>query len=861
MAGSINGLLNAGDQVAIYDTVNGVSTRLGYATVNAATASWSFAPANALAVGTHSFQAVVENGTGRGSYSTAWSERVNPLSVANLNEPTPYNLATNVLAGSSATPTITGSLGTALYGNEQVAVYDGSTYLGTASVSNGTSWSFTPTSALTNGLHNLSVRIEDTAHVARQAQTVVYSVGPVVPTTTLLVTTDKTHPGVYADAVVDTDDRRPVFSGTLSQALTSDQMLAIYDGQSLLGTATVNGTSWTFEWGMKGYTGNLSTLDYAYGSHPIRAVVQSNVSGTQGTAATATVNINALNLTAVNDDVGGIQGNLMVLNSRATAFATDDTTPQLQGTLKAALTGTEVVAIYDGTSRLGTASITGGTHWSYTASLAAGTHALKAVIEESDTLPVPINASDSYTVTVSGTPASTIGTAITSVSNTGGAGGLVSDGGTAATPAVVLSGTVASALGASYQVGIYDGNVRLGTANLVDPTHWQFATGNLGRGSHTLAAKVETLDGLAGSGTAGSFTVSVAASAPTQTVAMWTTGTVDTYDNPLATAIFGTLSDSLGTNEVVAVYEGSTKLGTATVTGTQWSMPWTTPLAYHTYQARVEDTSTQLTGAYSASVTYNNPVAAPTIAITESSGIWQGTLLQGGVTDTTSVTIAFSNYNNPIQNTSAGGGVVIYDNGSYSGYGLSYGGRVTVSFWGMTQGEHLIEAFYRPVDTAAGFTGPSAYFDFTVSSPLAELVSHVQDVAGVKTVSTVGATTLNLAAAPNDAAARVDRVDMSDSGATTTNLTLANVLLAGTDLFNTAKGWTNLTSGGRHQMLIDGDIGDKLQLDTPAQAGNWSLAGVTTNGGHTYNVYNHGIELAQVIVDQTVNRLNTGAVL
>ena len=64
-------------------------------------------------------------------------------------------------------------------------------------------------------------------------------------------------------------------------------------------------------------------------------------------------------ITSVTDDDAPVTGPL------TSGGVTDDNSLDLAGTISDVLTGTEVLAVYDGATRLGTASVV-GTNWSYT---------------------------------------------------------------------------------------------------------------------------------------------------------------------------------------------------------------------------------------------------------------------------------------------------------------------------------------------------------------------------------------------------------------------------------------------------------------------------------------------------------------
>ena len=137
------------------------------------------------------------------------------------------------------TLTLTGS---AAAGNT-VSLYDGATLLGTAVADGAGTWTFT-TGALTDAAHSFTTIASDGLGHISAASSV------------LAVTVDTTAPGVPTIASFSTD------SGTVGDFITNDNTLAlsgtaaagstvsVYDGATLLGTATANGSgAWTFTTG------------------------------------------------------------------------------------------------------------------------------------------------------------------------------------------------------------------------------------------------------------------------------------------------------------------------------------------------------------------------------------------------------------------------------------------------------------------------------------------------------------------------------------------------------------------------------------------------------------------------------------
>jgi hypothetical protein len=110
-------------------------------------------------------------------------------------------------------------------------------------------------------------------------------------------------------------------------------------------------------------------------------------------------------ITSVTDNVStnGSVGNTTTAATIVNGASTDDTTPTLNGTISAALTGAQVVGVYDTVAgvktKLGNATVS-GTTWSYTpGGLNAGAHNLIAVVDD-PTTGTSSTASSAYVVDI-----------------------------------------------------------------------------------------------------------------------------------------------------------------------------------------------------------------------------------------------------------------------------------------------------------------------------------------------------------------------------------------------------------------------------------------------------------------------------
>ncbi|MHB8915655.1 MAG: Ig-like domain-containing protein, partial [Thiobacillus sp.] len=240
-------------------------------------------------------------------------------------------------------------------------------------------WSYSLVAAdITNmgqGAETLSATATDAAGNTSSAGTRTITVDTVAPTATAAITgaNDNVAPttGNIASGGT-TDDNTPTLSGTISGSLGSGEVVAVYDGAVRMGSASVSGATWSF-----------ATISLSNSTHNFSVRVE-DAAGNQGTASVAyslTVSATAptatATITGTVDDVAPVTGNV------ASGGVSNDTTPTLSGAVVGTLVAGDVIAIYDGATRLGTASITGAS-WNFTtAILGDGGHSFTALVENS----------------------------------------------------------------------------------------------------------------------------------------------------------------------------------------------------------------------------------------------------------------------------------------------------------------------------------------------------------------------------------------------------------------------------------------------------------------------------------------------
>ena len=358
----IKGTSEAGATIQVYDS----GVLLGSTLANAS-GQWSFTPAANLIDGTHNLTATATNAAGNVSPETGiYDFRIDTAAASAPSGVTltdDVGLVTGVLTGGAITDDATPTLSGTAEAGSTVKVYDNATLIGSTVADAAGAWSVTPTTALTDGAHNLSATQTDTAgNTSAASAAIAFTVDTsAVTAPTIGGVTDNIGAilgGVAKDGV--TDDTQPTINGTAPAGTT----VKVYDNGVLLGstTASASGT-----WSLTPAAG------LADGVHNLTATA-TNAAGTVS-APTAAFGItvdtaapNAPVVTAASDDVGAVQGSL------TNGAKTDDQTPTLTGTGEAGAT----IQVYDGTTLLGSTTVAANGTWSFTPAtpLGEGAHSL-----------------------------------------------------------------------------------------------------------------------------------------------------------------------------------------------------------------------------------------------------------------------------------------------------------------------------------------------------------------------------------------------------------------------------------------------------------------------------------------------------
>ncbi|CAH6661816.1 BapA/Bap/LapF family large adhesin [Pseudocitrobacter vendiensis] len=345
---TFSGETEANATITIYD--NGV--KIGEAVADDQ-GVWTFTPESDLSPGSHTFTLTSTDESGNTSdKSDAFNIIVDtaaptlPVITHLTDDQDPSTGFVN--NGQSTNDDLPQINGTGAVGST-ISVFEGDNLLGTAVVDTNGTWTLQLTEPLGEGPHNLTLSAENAAGNTIANDTpftfTVDTEAPDAPSIILVTDDVGTYQGVLNSGDT-TDDRRPTFSGTAEP----NTQVKIYDGQTLLGTATVGSNG---EWSL------TPTLPLAEGEHDLRFVtvdgagnvgVETPFNLTVDTSASVTPAI-----TSIADDFGLYKGDL------ANNQVTDDTRPTLNGTGPEGAT----ITLYDNGEEIGTATVEGGV-WNFT---------------------------------------------------------------------------------------------------------------------------------------------------------------------------------------------------------------------------------------------------------------------------------------------------------------------------------------------------------------------------------------------------------------------------------------------------------------------------------------------------------------
>jgi hypothetical protein len=348
----------------------------------------------------------------------------------------------------------------------QVQVFNGTTLLGTATVSNTThTWSLATTLAQGTYSSLNAVATDEAGNTvsATTAQTVQVDTAPPAIAFTSVSFADS---GIVGDHI--TNNGNVTLSGTTSDNVTVSQV-QIFNGTTLLGTATVNNTAHT--WSL-----TTTLAQGTYGS--LNAVATDEAGNTASATTTQSVQVDTAPPSITFDTVSftdtGVASDQITKNGNVT----------LSGTTADNVTVSQV-QVFNGLQLLGTATVNNALHtWSLNTTLGQGTYnSLNATA--TDEAGNTASASTAQSFQIDTAPPTITFDTVSFVDS-----GVVGDS-TTNIGSVFLSGSVSDNVTVS-QVQVFSGNTLLGLATIDNVAHtWSLAP-SLSQGTYNQLSAVAT---------------------------------------------------------------------------------------------------------------------------------------------------------------------------------------------------------------------------------------------------------------------------------------------------------------------------------------------------------------------------------
>ncbi|MDM2835688.1 BapA/Bap/LapF family large adhesin [Citrobacter sp. Cpo091] len=593
--------LNGKGEIGAIITIRDNGAEIGTTQVDES-GNWSFTPDAPLGQGQHNFTVVATDQAGNtGGVSSSFTIELDSIapsipvisSVQDNTAPTTGPISNGQISNESR-PALSG---TGEIGATITVLSDGQP-IGTTIVGAGGSWSFTPSAALGNGQHTLTVTATDSAgNTSLPSGGFTYTVDTLAPTAPVITqVADDVGPLIgNLNNGQATNDPLPTLSGTAE----ANSTVRIYDNGSFIGFTTADGTgAWTFTPGTQLGNGNhaltVTATDAAGNVSPTSAGFNIVVDTVAPLAPTI---IQAF------DDVQPGTGTL------SNGAFTNDTRPVLSGSAEAGAR----VAIYDNGALLATVTATIDGTWEYlTTTLGNGQHVFTAIATDAAGNVGPV--SDGFTINVD-TIAPSVPLLVSVVDDIAGGvfNAALSNGQLTNDARPTLNGTAE----AGSTISIYDGSTLLGTALVQSNNSWSFTpTTPLANGSHTFTVTATDAAGNTSGATAG-FSVVVDTTAPTQPSISSIIDDVGPNTGPIGSNqptndARPTLNGITEANARVDIYDNGSFVTSVTADGSgNWSYTPTTALAQgtHSFTITATDSAGNTSGISSAAAIVVDTVA------------------------------------------------------------------------------------------------------------------------------------------------------------------------------------------------------------------------------------------------------------
>ncbi|MCU6215952.1 BapA/Bap/LapF family large adhesin [Enterobacter bugandensis] len=519
--------------------------------------AWNFTPDTPIAEGQHTLTAVATDAAGNISdVSNSWGIIIDSVApdapvITQVVDDVPERLGALNSGDSTNDPTPTLN-GTAEPGSTVTIRQDG-VDLTTIVIDSSGTWTYTPTTPLVNGTYTFTAVTTDGAGNTSQPSggfTLTVDTTPPAAATIATVTDDVGGVNGPLTSGDTTDDTTPTLSGTAP----ADAVITVYDGTTLLGTATLDGSGgWSFT-PVIPLTDGPHTLTVHATDAAGNTTISTPFELTVDTVPPATPDIPAI---TVNPD-----GTETPLNPGET---TRDTTPTLSGTGNPG----DTVTIYNGGVKLDDVLVDGTGNWTWTPAtpLPNGTYDITLTVTNMDGTGNESAPSQPVTITID-TDAPTAPAAPVITDSVSQITGPVPDGGTTNDPRPVLSGTGTANDVINITDTVNGTPTIVGTVTVDSNGNWSWRPdSNIGEGSHVYTATATDEAG------------NVSDPSPAITI------TVDTVapDVPVFDAVGGqpngglitdatpTVGGTGTTGDTVIVYNNGVEVGRVDVVNGEWS--------------------------------------------------------------------------------------------------------------------------------------------------------------------------------------------------------------------------------------------------------------------------------------------------
>jgi hypothetical protein len=583
-----------------------------------------------MSLGTHTLIAQYSGDTKfAGSTSAPISETINPSVTTTTVSPNinPSNLSQSVVFTAVVVPSAGGTT------TGTVTFLDGTTSLGTATISSNVAQ--LSLSSLSVGSHSVTAKYSgDGNFTSSTSSAVTQTVNQATTTTTV---GSNLNPATFGQSVTFTVTVQPSASGTPTGTVT------LLDGTTSLGTSSLP----------SGGTAQFTVGGWSAGSHSITAVYSGDANFTASTSAPLVETVN--------------QGSTTTAISSSANPSAFDQSVTLTATVQspAGTTAAGVVTFMDGSSSLGSATLSSNSAQLVVSALTVGTHTITASYAGSANISGSTSAALSQVVNGASTT--------TSVSSSTNPSTL--------SQAVTLSAAIQTAFGGSATgtITFLDGATPLGTVT-VSSNAAQLSLSGLSAGSHSITAKYNGDGNFSGSTSA----------ALTQTVNQASTTTaVVSNTNPSAfgqtvTFTASVQSSSSGTpTGNVTFFDGGTSLGSVSLSGTSAQLTLASlSLGSHSITAKYNGDS-NYTASSSATLTQSVSQSGSSTALVSNAN---PSSFGQAVTFTATVQPSYSG--------TATGNVTFFDGGTSLGSISLSGGSAQLTLSNLSLGSHSISTKY-----------------------------------------------------------------------------------------------------------------------------------------------------------------------